>query len=143
MTKKCTLKEAFIEKKLDEYQPDWRDGKDITTETKQKIREYVASILPEELEEDANCITDYSIQHMARKIRKRESLPDPKKSNKGNSRGNGNDKVSETTQEMQKTRTANNFKELLKELKGLLDKFPLSDIRKAIDMLEKSQDSGV
>jgi hypothetical protein len=140
MTKKCTLKEAFIEKKLDEYQPDWRDGKDITTETKQKIREYVASILPEELEEDATCISDYSIQHMARKIRKRENLPDPKTSNKGNNRVN--DKVSETTQEIPKTRTVDNFKELLKELKSLLGKFPLSDIRKAIDMLEKGQDSG-
>ncbi|CAG0986996.1 hypothetical protein METP3_02417 [Methanosarcinales archaeon] len=139
MTKKCSLKEAFIEKKLDEYQPGWKQGEDITTETKQKIREYVASILPEELEEDATCISDYSIQHMARKIRKRENLPEPKKSNKGNNRVI--DKVSETTQEMQKTRTANNFKELLKELKSLLEKFPLSDIRKAMDMLEKSQDS--
>ena len=141
MTKKCSLKEAFIEKKLDEYQPGWKQGEDITTETKQKIREYVASILPEELEEDATCISDYSIQHMARKIRKRENLPDPNKSNKGNSRGN--DKVSETTQEIPKTRTVDNFKELLEELKGLLEKFPLSDIRKAIDMLGKSHDSGV
>ncbi|OGH07159.1 MAG: hypothetical protein A2W22_01930 [Candidatus Levybacteria bacterium RBG_16_35_11] len=139
MTKKCSLKEAFIEKKLDEYQLGWRQGEDITSETKKKIQDYVASILPEELEEDATCISDYSIQHMARKIRKRENLPEPKTGNKGNSRGN--DKVSETTQETPKTRTADNFKELLKELKSLLGKFPLSDIRKAIDMLEKSQDS--
>ncbi len=83
MTKNCTLKEAFIEKQLDKFQPNWRNGEDITAETKQKIKDYVASQMPDELKESASCITDYSIWHMAKKIRKRENLPDPKKSNKG------------------------------------------------------------
>lgn len=83
MTKRCTLKESFVEKQLDKFQPDWRKGDDITTETKQKIKDYVASKLHKELKEDANCITDFSIWHMARKIRQREKLPKPKRTNKG------------------------------------------------------------
>lgn len=83
MTRTCTFKEAFIEKQLDKFQPNWRNGEDITAETKQKIKDYVASQMPDELKESASCITDYSIWHMAKKIRKRENLPDPKKSNKG------------------------------------------------------------
>ncbi len=84
MTKRCTLKESFVEKQLDKFQPDWRKGDDITTETKQKIKDYVASKLPKELKEDATCITDFSIWHMARKIREREKLPNPKRTNRGN-----------------------------------------------------------
>lgn len=84
MTKRCTLKEAFIEKLLDDYQPDWRQGMDITAETKQKIKEYATSKLPEGLKEEVECITEYSIAHMARKIRHRENLSQPKKSNQGN-----------------------------------------------------------
>lgn len=84
MTKQCTMKEAFVERKLDEFQPGWRDGEDITAETKQKIREYVASKMPDEFKDDASCLTDYSIRNMATKIRERESLPKPKRTNKGN-----------------------------------------------------------
>jgi hypothetical protein len=82
MTKQCTFKEAFIEQQLDKFQPDWRNGEDITAETKQKIRDYVISKMPDELKDSAGCITDYSIWHMAKKIRTRENLPEPKKSNK-------------------------------------------------------------
>lgn len=83
MTKQCSLKESFIEKQLDKYQPNWREGEDITAETKQKIRDYVIEKLPEDLKDDVTCITDYSIWNMAQKIRKREGLPRPKKTNKG------------------------------------------------------------
>jgi len=83
MTKQCSLKESFIEKQLDKYQPNWREGEDITAETKQKIRDYVVEKLPEDLKEDVTCITDYSIWNMAQKIREREGLPLPKKTNKG------------------------------------------------------------
>lgn len=76
MTKKCTLKESFVEKQLDKFQPNWRDGEDITSDTKQKIRDYVIKKLPDELKEDVSCITDYSIWHMAKKIRERENLPE-------------------------------------------------------------------
>jgi hypothetical protein len=82
MTKQCTFKEAFIEQQLDKFQPAWRNGEDITAETKQKIRDYVISKMPDELKDSAGCITDYSIWHMAKKIRTRENLPEPKKSNK-------------------------------------------------------------
>lgn len=84
MTRRCSLKEAFIENQLDKLQPGWRKGEDITSETKQKIKEYAVSKMPEELLESEQCITDFSIGHMARKIRERENLPKPKKSNKGN-----------------------------------------------------------
>lgn len=83
MTKQCSLKESFIEKQLDKYQPKWREGEDITADTKQKIRDYVVEKLPEDLKDDVTCITDYSIWNMAQKIRTREGLPLPKKSNKG------------------------------------------------------------
>ena len=84
MTKTCTLKESFIEKQLDKFQPNWRNGEDITQETKNAIKEYVASKMP--AIEDAECITDYSIWHMANKIRERENLPKPTKTNKGNAK---------------------------------------------------------
>ena len=83
MTKHCSLKESFIETQLDKYQPNWRRGEDIAAETKQKIRDYVVEKLPEDLKDDVTCITDYSIWNMAQKIRKREGLPAPKKTNKG------------------------------------------------------------
>jgi hypothetical protein len=83
MSKQCSLKESFIEKQLDKYQSNWRGGEDITAETKQKIRDYVIEKLPEDLKEDVTCITDYSIWNMAQKIRAREGLPLPKKTNKG------------------------------------------------------------
>ncbi|MBU4076704.1 MAG: hypothetical protein KKI06_08370 [Euryarchaeota archaeon] len=84
MTRHCSFKEAFIENQLDELQPGWRNGEDITSETKQKIKDYVASKMPKELIGLEECITDYSIWHMAKKIRERENLPKPQKSNKGN-----------------------------------------------------------
>lgn len=33
MSKGCLLKTAFVAKKLDEIQPDWRKGADVTQET--------------------------------------------------------------------------------------------------------------
>lgn len=84
MTKRCTMKEVFVERKLDEFQPAWRDGEDISADTKQKIRNYVASRMPEEFKDDIVCFTDYSIWHMAKKIRERENLSEPKRSNRGN-----------------------------------------------------------
>jgi hypothetical protein len=83
MTKKCTLKEAFVEKLLDKYQQEWRSGEDITAETKQRIKDYVTAKMPEDFKENAECITDYSIWHMAKKIRQRENLSKPQRSNRG------------------------------------------------------------
>jgi len=83
MTQHCSLKEAFIGNQLDKFQPGWRKGEDITSETKKRIKEYAVSKMPEELLESEQCITDYSIWHMAKKIRERENLPKPQKSNKG------------------------------------------------------------
>ncbi len=77
------MKEAFIENQLDKFQPGWRNGQDITAETKRKIKEYAFSKMPEELLESEHCITDYSIWHMTRKIRERENLSKPQRSNKG------------------------------------------------------------
>ncbi len=83
MTRRCSLKEAFIENQLDKFQPGWRNGENIRAETKQKIREYVSTKMPEDLMEPGECITEYSIWHMAKKIRERENLPKPKRSNEG------------------------------------------------------------
>src|SRR5659263_273141 len=80
----CALKETFIEKLLDEFQPKWREGEDITAETKELIRARVEDKLPNELKDGIVCISDFSIWNMAQKIRKREGLPLPKKTNKGN-----------------------------------------------------------
>ncbi len=138
MTKQCTMKEAFVERKLDEFQPGWRNGEDITAETKQKIREYVASKMPDEFKDDATCLTDYSIRNMATKIRERENLPKPKRTNKGNA------KVAESKPSIPESeKTAGHFIELISEIKRLAEKFSFSDIRKGLDMLEKRQDSGV
>lgn len=56
MTRRCTFKEAFIEKQLDKFQPGWRNGENIRAQTKQKIKEYVASKMPEGLIKPKNAL---------------------------------------------------------------------------------------
>lgn len=147
MTKKCSLKEAFIEKKLDEYQLGWRQGEDITSETKQKIQDYVASILPEELEEDATCITDYSIRNMANKIRERENLPKPKKTNKGNakvavtepsnSEGQTQNNIDnkESSYQQNQVATINEYDSLINVIRHLVQKYSLEAVKRALATL--------
>ena len=102
MTRSC-LKEAFIENQLDKFQPRWREGQDITAETKKKIKEYAATIMPDELIESDKCITDYSIWHMAKKIRLRENLPKPTRSNGGRKVGERKPEVRESKPSEEKT----------------------------------------
>ena len=148
MTKQCTMKEAFVERKLDDFQPGWRDGEDISAETKQKLREYVASKMPEELKDDAACLTDYSIRNMANKIRERENLPKPKKTNKGNAKDavsqpsnseelipqNNTDNKDSSNQQNQgeKSSTIIRFDSLVNVIKYLVDKFSLEAVKKAL-----------
>lgn len=151
MTKQCTMKEAFVERKLDEFQPGWRNGEDITAETKQKLRDYVASKMPDEFKDNASCLTDYSIRNMANKVRKRENLPKPKKTNKGNA------KVAVTepsnSDAIQELKTQNNidkgesscqqnqgessgiitFDSLVNVIRYLVDKYSLEAVKKALD----------
>ena len=148
MTKQCTMKEAFIERKLDEFQPGWKNGEDITAETKQKIREYVASKMPEEFKDDAACLTDYSIRNMANKIRERESLPKPKKSNKGNtkdavsqpSNSDGQElKTQNTTDNKdsshQQGATINEYDSLVNIIRHLVNKYSLEAVKRALATL--------
>lgn len=128
MTKHCTLKESFVEKQLDKFQPGWRDGEDITAETKQAIRDYVTSQLPEELKDDVSCITDYSIWHMATKIRERENLPEPKKTNKG--------KVSVRKSSSEKQQAEMSFDDVIEKLEELIEKVPISTIKTALEKIE-------
>lgn len=93
MTKECSLKEAYIERKLDEFQPGWRNGEDITAETKQKIRDYTNSKIQDDEIKVTACLSNYSIGHMAKNIRKLKNLPKPNKSNKGNRKGRGKESV--------------------------------------------------
>jgi len=144
------MKEAFVERKLDEFQPGWRNGEDITAETKQKIREYVASKMPEEFKDDASCLTDYSIRNMATKIRERENLPKPKRTNKGNAK----DAVSQPSnleeqesknqkkiddgesscQQNQGEKSAGiiRFDSLVNVIRYLVDKYSLEAVKKAL-----------
>lgn len=166
MTKSCMLKEAFIERKLDEFQENWRTGADITEKTKQKIKDYVASRMPEELQDEAACIADYSIQHMARKIRDREGLPEPKKSS---SRTKNNNRIrscglkpkqnrkhkepEHTDNEDEENKPASNSiteepenppkepeeplnSDLIKSLQELIAVYTIEKIREAIEQLE-------
>ena len=148
MTKQCTMKEAFVERKLDEFQPGWRDGEDITAETKHKIREYVASKMPEEFKDDASCLTDYSIRNMATKIRERENLPKPKKTNKGNAKDavsqpsnseelktqNNIDNGEASCQQNQGEKSAGiiTFDSLVNVIRYLVDKYSLEAVKKAL-----------
>jgi hypothetical protein len=150
MTKQCTMKEAFVKRKLDEFQPGWRNGEDITAETKQKIREYVASKMPEEFKDDAACLTDYSIRNMANKIRERENLPKPKRTNKGNAKvavtepsnsegqelktQNNTDNKESSCQQNQgeKSSTTFTFDSLKNVIKYLVDKYSLEAVKKAL-----------
>ncbi len=133
MTKHCTLKESFIETQLDKFQPAWRNGEDITAETKQKIRDYVTSKLPDELKDDVSCITDYSIWHMAKKIREREDLPEPKKSNKGK-------KVSirKSSNGEQRAETIT-FSDELEAVRKLTSIFSLQAIKDAVNVIESEK----
>ena len=142
------MKEAFVERKLDEFQPGWRDGEDITAETKQKIREYVSSRMPDEFKDDAACLTDYSIRNMANKIRERENLPKPKKTNKGNAKdaisqpSEGQElKIQNTTDNKDSSHQQNQgekssgiitFDSLVNIIKYLVDKYSLEAVKKAL-----------
>lgn len=146
MTKQCTMKEAFVERKLDEFQPGWRGGEDITAETKQKIREYVASKMPEDFRDYAACLTDYSIRNMANKIRERESLPKPKRTNKGNAKDavsqpstseeiktqNTTDNKDSSHQHSEKSATIIRFDSLVNVIRYLVDKYSLEAVKKAL-----------
>ncbi len=125
MTKKCTLKEAFIEKLLDKYQPEWRNGEDITAETKQKIKDYVTAKMPEDFKENAECITDYSIWNMAKKIRARENLSKPQRSN----RGGGKVSVCEPRKDSE---TACNVIDIVRDI---IARFGFNAVLDAIEML--------
>jgi hypothetical protein len=144
MTKQCTMKEAFVERKLDEFQPGWRNGEDITAETKQKLRDYVASKMPDEFKDDAACLTDYSIRNMANKIRERENLPRPKKTNKGNAKvaesqpsaeqelKTDNKESSCQQNQAEKSSTIIRFDSLVNVIKYLVDKYSLEAVKKAL-----------
>jgi hypothetical protein len=142
------MKEAFVERKLDEFQPGWRDGEDILAETKQKIREYVASKMPDEFRDDAACLTDFSIRNMANKIRERESLPKPKRTNKGNAKvavtepsegqelkpqNNTDNKESPNQQnQSEKSSTIITFDSLVNIIRHLVEKYSLEAVKKAL-----------
>ena len=140
------MKEAFVERKLDEFQPGWRDGEDITAETKQKIREYVSSRMPDEFKDDAACLTDYSIRNMANKIRERENLPKPKKTNKGNAKdaisqpSEGQElKIQNTTDNKdsshQQGATINEYDSLVNIIRHLVNKYSLEAVKRALATL--------
>lgn len=131
MSKRCSLKEAFIERLLDEYQPDWRNGEDITAETKQRIKDYVTSKMPEGLKENAECITDYSIWHMAKKIRQRENLSEPQRSNRGNSG------VKVSVCEPNKDDESSTCESVLEAVSKLLQRFGLCVVMAAIELFKK------
>lgn len=135
MTKQCTLKESFIESQLDKFQPKWREGEDIEQATKDKIRAYILSKLPEELKDDVSCITDYSIWHMAKKIRERENLPEPKKSNKGKkvSEHKPDSKVSVSKPSDKEEMS---FADVTKKLKELINLSSLNTVKSAIEAIE-------
>lgn len=145
MTKQCSLKQSFIEQKLDLFQPNWREGEDITAETKQKIRDYVVEKLPEDLKDDVTCITDYSIWNMAQKIREREGLPLPKKSNKGKvSERKPSYKIStsqpEEVKHPKKVPIAYSSPEPENTIRKLVEEWGIEKIQNVIDELGYSRD---
>ena len=145
MTKQCTFKEAFIKQQLDKFQPNWRNGEDIAAETKQKIRDYVISKMPDELKDSAGCITDYSIWHMAKKIRTRENLPDPKKSNKekkvsvckSSQNSDSSSKSEEQHAEIQPTKLS--FDDVVKKLMEIIKMSSLITVKSAIEAIEQTE----
>ncbi|MCJ7617350.1 MAG: hypothetical protein MUO43_12525 [Desulfobacterales bacterium] len=138
MTKECTLKEAFIESKLTEFQPNWKTGEDITAETKQLIKDYVAEKIPSDILEGTECITDYSIWHMAQKIREREGLPAPVHSNKGQISESEPDEVSLC--KSGKSKQVSKSKPPLKRtVKKLLKHYSADDIIEVIKKVESEQ----
>jgi len=68
----CTLKEMFVATKLDEIQPDWRDGSDIKLDTKQKIQQYIQEHYSEIISpDDSFCLTFRSIEMTVMRLRKK------------------------------------------------------------------------
>jgi hypothetical protein len=126
MTKECSLKEALIERKLDEFQPGWRNGEDIKAETKQKIRDYTDSKIQDDEIRVAACLSDYSIGHMAKKIRARLNLPLPNKTNKGNCKGKVKDGV---------RKPSDKPKDVLVAVRKLVSLFPVQKIQDALNTL--------
>lgn len=82
MTKACPLKAAFITSKLDEIQPLWRDGADVTQETKSTIRSYAQEkykdILEDILEDADESISIKSIENAIGRVRKQMGIINPR-----------------------------------------------------------------
>ena len=72
MSPPCTIKEAFIATKLDEYQPSWRNGADVVLETKLKIEAYIQEHYKDLLSTmGAKCLTHMSIEETTKRARKK------------------------------------------------------------------------
>lgn len=70
MTKECTLKEAYILKCLDEFQLDWRRGRDVTYETKMKIQKRIMDKYSDFFDTH-ECISVRSIEKTLKRIREK------------------------------------------------------------------------
>lgn len=75
ISQECTLKEAFIMKKLDELQPNWRTGEDVVWITKNKIKEYIEERYSEILSPTGSaCLTFRSLENTIGRIRKKLNI---------------------------------------------------------------------
>ena len=72
VTQECTLKELFVAKKLDEFQPNWRGGADVTFANKMKIQKYVSEHYSDIISPAASLhLTIRSIQNTIQQVREK------------------------------------------------------------------------
>jgi hypothetical protein len=100
MTKSCPLKTAFIASKLDEIQPDWREGADVKQETKNSIQAYAQkkyrNILEDILEEPDESISLKSIENAIGRARKAMKIVNAKGKRNSPVRGSSDNSTSKT-----------------------------------------------
>jgi hypothetical protein len=155
MSKGGLLKTAFVASKLDQLQPDWRDGSDVTQETKNKIQKHAhekyKGLLDELLEEADESISMKSIDNAICKARKKMGIINPKGKRK-NSPVRGSSKhqiVSDfaTNPEAKDTGNKEVYPQigeqsmlvsinLFDEIKRLVSQYSLEEVKKVISIIE-------
>ena len=142
MTKACPLKAAFITSKLDEIQPCWRDGADVTQETKSTIRSYAQEkykdILEDILEDADESISIKSIENAIGRVRKKMGIINSKGKRNSPVRGSSDNGKSKTDKFETKKNKDNveKLKDIIAELQKEIPDEWENIVRDCVDFLK-------
>lgn len=158
MSKGCPLKTAYVASKLDEIQPEWRNGSDVTQETKIKIQSHAQEkykgLLDELLDEADESISMKSIENAICRARKKMGIINPKGKRKispirGSSKHQIVSDFTESASNLEAKDTGNKEVyphigeqsmlvsiKLFDEIKRLVSQYSIEKVKKAISIIE-------